>query len=142
MQLFASTRQAELAPLAPEQRAQFAELQQSAQRRSYRARFPGSDDAVIEVDGRPVGRLWLNRSEHELRVVDITLLPEHRGRGLGTSVLRTVHDEARELGRPVVLSVFRDDQRALSFYRRLGFAVTASTQTHWSLRWPAAQPGG
>jgi ribosomal protein S18 acetylase RimI-like enzyme len=119
--LYASTRDDEMALLNwPEaQKCAFLRMQFEAQCRHY-AQFGAADFALIERDGRPVGRLYLDRRAGEIRIVDIALLPEERGRGIGTQMLRDVQTLADASGVPITLHV-EQSNRALCLYRRLGF---------------------
>ncbi|HEU5001332.1 MAG TPA: GNAT family N-acetyltransferase, partial [Actinomycetota bacterium] len=89
--LHASTRQ-DLAvlPLPPGQLEALLDLQFRARETSYRQQFPGAEDSVIVVDGKPAGRLLLQRAlgaPPRAHVVDIALLPAYRGQGIGTAVV-------------------------------------------------------
>jgi ribosomal protein S18 acetylase RimI-like enzyme len=75
---------------------------------------------VIERNGQPIGRLYLDRRDDELRIVDIALLTEHRGGGIGNAILTDLIDEASGSGIPVRIHVERNNP-ALGLYRRLGF---------------------
>jgi len=103
------------------ERDAFLDGQFRAQLASYRARFPGSEHSLVCLGGRPVGRLWLARSAAEILIVDVALMPEHRGSGVGTTLLRGIQDEAQAAAVPVRLSVERDNALAMALYRRLGF---------------------
>jgi ribosomal protein S18 acetylase RimI-like enzyme len=123
-QLYASTRAEELAvlPWPEEQKAAFVAQQFEAQDAAYRTCYDGATFEVIEVDGEPAGRLYVDRTVGEIRVVDITLLPEYRGSGVGTALLRGLLAEADAGGRRVTIHVERFN-RALRLYERLGFSV-------------------
>jgi ribosomal protein S18 acetylase RimI-like enzyme len=58
-------------------------------------------------------------------VVDLALLPAHRGAGLGTALLREVFDEADAAGLPVTIHV-EVMNRARRLYERLGFRQVAT----------------
>jgi ribosomal protein S18 acetylase RimI-like enzyme len=89
---------------------------QDAHYRTYdNARFD-----VIEVDSEPAGRLYVARWEDEIRIMDIALLPEYRGKGIGTQLLRKLLDECARTGRRVSIHVEKNNP-ALSLYVRLGF---------------------
>ena len=75
---------------------------------------------MIDLDDTPIGRLYLDRRGPELRIVDIALFSEHRGRGIGGAVLSDLIDEATIGGVPVRIHVERDNP-ALALYQRLGF---------------------
>jgi GNAT superfamily N-acetyltransferase len=135
-QVYASTREAELnltnwdAPA----RAAFLEMQFKAMLRGYRADFPQGEFSIILSDGKPVGRMVVNRSSNEIRVVDIALLPIHCGHGIGTKLMRDIMDEATRAGKPVRLSVFRGT-RATPFYLRLGFRIISEPDIYEQMEW-------
>ena len=86
-ELYASTRREEVARTgwSEEERERFLAWQFEAQHKHYREHYPECEFLVIEEKalGRtvPVGRLYLDRWEEEIRLVDVALLPEHRGKG-------------------------------------------------------------
>jgi ribosomal protein S18 acetylase RimI-like enzyme len=124
--VYASTRQEELGGVdwAEEQKAAFVRQQFSAQNQHYRENYTGATYDVIEVDGRPAGRLYVARWEDEIRIMDIALLPEYRGGGTGTSLLRQLLDEAGSTGRRVSIHVEKWNP-ARRLYDRLGFIEIA-----------------
>src|SRR4051812_22997663 len=90
--VYASTRETELAvvPFSDQERVAFLRMQFAARERSYGERFDVKDHVVVEREGVPVGYLWLHRTPEEVRVVDVALLPEHRGAGIGTALMKGV----------------------------------------------------
>jgi ribosomal protein S18 acetylase RimI-like enzyme len=122
--VYASTRADELAvvPWDERQKEAFLRAQFDAQDRWYREQYPRASYEVIVVDGEPAGRLYLHRGEAEIRIVDVALLPEHRGNGFGTSLLRELLAEADAAGKRVTIHVERMNP-ALRLYERLGFSV-------------------
>lgn len=130
--LYATTRADELAAWGwPDaQAALFLDLQYRARERSLP---PGSDDRVILVEGRPVGRLVLDRAGEHLRVVDIAVLPGERGAGVGTTLLAEVCAEADATGLPVTLHVLPGNPAA-RLYARHGFRVIGTDGVHTLMR--------
>lgn len=123
--LFADRLAAFLAAgLGAREAEQLVDLQYRAQAGQFALAFPDAESSVIEVDGEPAGRLLVDRGPHELRIVDIALLPAFRGHGLGARVLLELLDEAAAAGRRVKLSVHRDSP-AQRLYERLGFRETS-----------------
>ncbi|KAB7744119.1 GNAT family N-acetyltransferase [Nostocoides sp. F2B08] len=96
-------------------------MQWRAQRASHARMHPQPLDSIIEVGGRAVGRVLIDRAADRTHLVDIALLPEWRGRGIGTAVVQDLISDARSRGDAVTLSVARDNDRAVRLYRRLGF---------------------
>jgi ribosomal protein S18 acetylase RimI-like enzyme len=109
--------------LPREQWGAFVEHQFTAQSRHYESYEDTSYDLVL-VDGEPAGRLIFARWPEDLRVVDIALLPEHRGRGIGGSLMRALIEEADERGVKTSIHVERFNP-AQRLYARLGFRAVA-----------------
>lgn len=95
------------------------DAQHELRERAYLARA-GAIDRIVVVDGAAVGRLLTAEADGPVRIVDLALLPEVRGRGVGTAVLRDELDRAADAGVPVVLRADRGS-RPEALYRRLGF---------------------
>lgn len=139
--LYASTREAELQGLMwPAQLLQqFLAQQFSAQHQHYLAHFPQAHYLAIEVGGQAVGRLYLDESAEHDQVVDISLLPDRRGHGIGGAVIMQVQASAALRGRSVALHVLANNVGAQRLYQRLGF-VAQHEDTHamyQPMRWPA-----
>jgi GNAT superfamily N-acetyltransferase len=137
LQIYASTRADELAPLdwSDAEKARFVESQFEAQATHYANVYPDGEFCVIESPGAtPLGRLYLHRGRSDLRIIDIALLAEHRGRGLGNRILADVLDEAASTGKTVSIHVeiFNPAQR---LYERLGFAPVETQGLYHLMRW-------
>lgn len=137
--LYVSTRWQELAPVVDwtdAQKVAFLDSQFAAQRHHYRTCYASTFWGVLERAGTPAGRLYLDRQATTLLIVDVSLLPDWRGRGIGTALLHAVAVEAHPAGRSVTISVekFNPAQR---LYRRLGFRETADDGMYWAMEWPA-----
>ncbi len=133
--LYATTRAEELAPLGwgEMQRTVFLRVQFDAQRRDYAARFPAAGHQLILVADEPVGRIWVARTDEEIRLVDLALLPSTRRHGLGTRLLADLIAEAAAAGKPLRLSVPKHNTAARRLYERLGFALTGEIGTHYRM---------
>lgn len=130
--LYRSTRMEELAVLAwsEDQKTEFLRGQFEAQTRSWDVQFPDAERTIILVDGQPAGRLYLDHRDDEIRVVDIALLPEYRGQGIGRSLLEEVLEQAAARGVVVRIHVEKGNP-ALRLYRRLGFRVVNDAGVYW-----------
>jgi ribosomal protein S18 acetylase RimI-like enzyme len=126
LQVYASTREEELQLVdwSADQKAAFVRMQFEAQDAYYREHYHPATFDVVEVDGEPVGRLYVARWEDEIRIIDVALLPEHRGRGIGTSLIRALLDEAAASGKRLSIHV-ETHNPARRLYERLGFAEVA-----------------
>jgi ribosomal protein S18 acetylase RimI-like enzyme len=137
-QVYASTRSEEFANIgwSVEQQRAFLSMQFDAQHRYFHDNFPSAQFDVIELDGKPVGRLYVARSAEEIRLIDIALLPEYRGRGYGSSLMRALLSEARAASKQVVLHV-EQHNRASHLYQRLGFVTVQDDGVYKLMVWSA-----
>jgi GNAT superfamily N-acetyltransferase len=136
-EVYAATREDELARTdwSPELKHAFVLQQFEAQDRYYReTSYPDAEYLVIVHRGTSAGRLYLHRSARELRIVDISLLPDARGQGLGSVILRALQDECRAAGRDLTIHVERFNP-ALQLYERLGFALAEDKGAYVFMRW-------
>ncbi|MCW2544119.1 MAG: Acetyltransferase, family [Frankiales bacterium] len=122
--IYASTRADELAALPWDDASKdaFVAQQHAAQNAHWAAHYAGGDHSVVQVDGVDAGRLVVLRSETDIRMVDIAILPGLRGQGVGTRLLADLLAEADTTGRTVSLHVALG-RPAVRWYERLGFAV-------------------
>ena len=81
-----------------------------------------------------VQHVGVDRGPVEIRILDIALLPEYRGRGIGTAMLEELLTEARESGVPVRMHVERSNP-AQSLYTRLGFEPVEERGLYYLLEW-------
>lgn len=89
---------------------------------------------MIERFGAPIGRLYLFNKEDEVRLVDIALLPEARGSGIGTALLEDLFVFARQVAKPVTIHVEANNP-AMRLYRRLGFAQIEDKGVYHLMEW-------
>lgn len=138
-EVYASTRAEEMAlvPWNEEQRKSFLTMQFAAQHSHYREQFPEANYGVILRDDQAVGRLYVLRDKTETRILDITVLPEYRNRGIGTSLLRDLLDEASHSGKPVLIYV-ETFNPSLRLFERLGFRIMAEEGFNFLLEWRPA----
>jgi ribosomal protein S18 acetylase RimI-like enzyme len=134
--VYASTREEELAPLPwePADKQAFLAMQFQAQHTHYHTHYEGADFDVVMLDDQPIGRLYVSRSASEIRLMDIALLREHRGTGIGTNLVEALLSEAQVTGRRVTLYV-EPFNRALHLYERLGFHQTGEHGIYWFMEW-------
>ena len=137
--VYASSRAEELAPLpwSEAQKRAFLDSQARAQDAEYRRRFPDGAFDVVEVDGIPAGRLYVARLEVEIHIIDIALLPEFRGRGVGTQLLLEILEESGASALPVRLYVEAWNP-AYRLYERLGFRRIGESSVYQLLERPPA----
>src|SRR5262249_17169529 len=134
--LYHSTRVEEMQrfPFDEAQKNAFLDQQFAAQFQHYGIHYPTCERNIIEEDGRPVGRLWIDEWRDQLRLVDIALLPECRAGGIGSALLHDVLARGTAAGKPVTIHV-ESYNPALSLYKRLGFQQIDTNGVYLLMRW-------
>ncbi|CAJ0822209.1 GNAT family N-acetyltransferase [Ralstonia flaminis] len=138
LHLYGTTREAELQATGwtDAQKAHFVQMQFDAQQRAYFA-YPDAEFFVIEQDGALVGRLYLQQREEALLIIDISLVPQRCGLGIGSAVLSAVFAQALAVGKRVQLHVERFNP-ALRLYQRMGFRPVEDKGVYLFLEWGGA----
>ena len=136
LQVYGSTRIDELALVdwAPGQQEAFLQMQLDAQHKHYALVFPGMHYWVVVRDGSAIGRMMLAKLADEWRLVDIALLPEHRGTGLGTTLMQDLMADATCAGKRVTLHV-ESFNPARHLYERLGYVKVSEQSIYWLMEW-------
>lgn len=134
--LYVSVRWEELAQTGwpDEGKVAFLADQFALQCQHYATHYHDAVFALVLQDGRPIGRLYLFRGHHDLRIVDVSLLPECRGGGIGALLLEAIFAEARAESKTVSIHVekFNPAQR---LYHRLGFREISESGPYRLMEW-------
>ncbi len=136
--LYASTRADEMAmvPWSQEQKTEFLEMQFHAQHTFYQEQFGDAEFNLILNGTTTIGRLYVDRRDKEIRIIDIALLPDHRRQGFGKQLLQNLLDEAADSKKPVTIHVEKNNP-AMSLYQRLGFEITEDQGVYNLMSWQA-----
>lgn len=138
LQVYSSTRADEMAqvPWNEAQREAFLRMQFDAQQLHYRTHNPDATHDIILRDGQPIGRLYVARRASEIRILDITILPEHRGTGTGTALIKDLMAEAARANLPLTIYV-ESFNRSHKLFDRLGFTQIDDDGINHLLQWAA-----
>lgn len=97
---------------------------------------PGDLGVVAEQNGQIVGAAWtriipaFGHIDNETPELAISILPEFRGYGIGTKMMKNLFKVLRENGyKQTSLSVQKDNP-AVRFYKRLGYVMTGDRLDH------------
>lgn len=136
LEVFKSSRGDDLRELGwdEDRIGEFLDMQFEAQQRLNQNEYPRADGQIVLREEKPAGRMMVERRDHEIRCVEVALLPAHRNTRIGTFLIRQLQDEARLANKPLRLGVIRFS-RAVSLFERLGFVRTSETGTHFQMEW-------
>ena len=115
----------------------------NSRQRSYPIDFPGVGFFLLYIHTSPAGRLYVQIAPRVVFIVDLVLLPAHRGSGHGTALLVELTAWAHLRGLPVRLHVEKRNTRAAALYERLGFRVIEELAQHRLMEHavPPPEPG-
>jgi GNAT superfamily N-acetyltransferase len=103
------------------------------QRRLHRRRFDPAATRIVMLHGRDIGLVAIRERADCIRLLQLFLLPEAQGEGIGSHVLTQVLREADRVHRPAVLRVLKSNPRAKAFFERHGFTLVGETETHYNM---------
>jgi ribosomal protein S18 acetylase RimI-like enzyme len=135
LEIYASTRAEEMAmvPWTSEQQEKFVRMQFASQQEHYKKLQPDANHDIILLNGRPVGRLYVARTEEKIEIMDITLLPQERNSGIGSSLIRGLMHEATR-SRPLRIYV-ENFNPSLRLFERLNFKAIDEQGFHLLMEW-------
>ncbi len=135
--LYATTRAAEMAivPWNNEQKAAFLQSQFLAQHQHYISKYPQGKFQTIVLDSQQIGRLYVNESENEICIIDLTILPEFRNQGFGTKIISDILQAAEK---PVQIYLESFNQ-SINLFKRFGFQVIADEGLYQLWQYPETE---
>lgn len=137
--IYAGSRAEEmsLVPWDEAAKQSFLQMQFVAQQAHYQAYFPHASHDIILMEGIPMGRLYVDRRETEIRILDIALLPSARGHGIGSHLLQDLMEESKAANKTLSIHI-ENFNPSLRLFQRLGFVKADDNGISCLLEWHAA----
>jgi len=122
--VYRTTREAELSLTnwSEYQKSAFTSMQSAAQLADYKTKFPDARFQIIIYNKKEAGRFYTCETGNEIRLLDITILPEFTGQGIGTNLLHRLIQRSNKVQKKISLHVITSNP-ALRLYQRLGFVL-------------------
>jgi GNAT superfamily N-acetyltransferase len=135
-EVYSSSREQEMAlvPWNDAQREAFLRMQCAAQLSHYQKHHPKAEHAIILEEGSPVGRIYIDRAENKIEILDLTILTAHRGKGTGSYILKQLQDESRKVNKPLNIYV-ESFNPSLALFERLGFKKKSDEGINFLMEW-------
>jgi ribosomal protein S18 acetylase RimI-like enzyme len=136
-QLYASTREEEFSALdwSATQLETFLQMQFASQQQWYATAYPRAEQQIVLLDAAPIGRMIVDTGENATTLVDISLLPVHRNRGIGGLLLRGLLERCCAARTKAKLQVLKKNPAA-RLYERLGFVKTGEDDMYFHMEKP------
>lgn len=122
--VYRSTREQELESTGwtEDKKEIFIDFQFNAQHSHYTNSFQGAEFHIIVINKLDAGRLYLWKVDEEIRIIDISLLPSYRNKGIGTRILNELIIESEKTGKKLTLHV-EVNNPVQKLYKRHGFTI-------------------
>jgi len=136
-QIFVNSRNdlsAAVADWSETQQDAFLRIQFHTQQDQYHKLYPNARFDVIIANDEVIGHRVVAPVDGEIRLVDLSLLPWFRHRGIGLALIRDLLDEAAGLKQCVSLHVLQGNP-AIRLYERLGFTETGLQGIYQQMYW-------
>ncbi len=89
---------------------------------------------IILYQNQPCGYFRQESLSDGIKIHEIALLPAFQGKGVGSTILKRVQEQAQHSRLPVQLQVLKANHAA-KLYERLGFKYIDETPTHHIMQW-------
>lgn len=115
--------------------------QHEFQERHIAIHHPRADRLMLIESGTAagtpaVGRVVIDRTGSPWQLVDIAIVPEAQGRGIGATTIGQLQRDAATARVAIELHVMHANTRAAALYRRLGFVdAIAASDSHARMIW-------
>lgn len=95
--------------------------------------YPNAEFNIVMLNEEPIGKLYINYGKTVDRIIEIALLEEYRGRGIGKKLIEIVIKNAKKAGKKVKLQVAWFNQNAYGLYKKLGFQVIENKEVFFEM---------
>jgi GNAT superfamily N-acetyltransferase len=135
-ELYRTTRWQEVqqAPWDDEQRKVFLHQQFTAQHEHYITHYPNAEKLLIIKKNEAIGRIYVDRDEVSICLIDVALMPKYKHRGIGTTLLKELLTEAQKGGKKVLIHV-ENFNPAYQWYIKHGFQHIEDKGVYQYMEW-------
>jgi ribosomal protein S18 acetylase RimI-like enzyme/quercetin dioxygenase-like cupin family protein len=118
-EFFFLVRRETIKPLIEE----YAAWDEEYERANISAKINEKQDKVIMLDGVCIGLLSVSEFEDAFYIEMLNIIEKYQDRGLGTWLLRSIIDEAKQKSKNIQLDTYLNNSRAIVFYLKNGFKI-------------------
>lgn len=110
------------------------EFQFQSQSIDYQKNYPQASNYIIVYKNEPAGRVISSTEHNDLHIIDMAVLSEFRGQGIGTKIFEDFFEQSRRTKLPIRFYVEKINP-AFRLYERLGFKIVADVTSHFQMEW-------
>ena len=113
---------------------QFGAWDEEWQRSRFNASWNPAHYQLIVFEKRDAGVIATEERAEEIFLAEIIIIPDMRGRGLGTLIMKNLIRHSSQLGKTLALQVLKKNVQAKSLYEKMGFVIIMETSTHYQMQ--------
>jgi N-acetylglutamate synthase-like GNAT family acetyltransferase len=135
-ELYQSTRWQEVlnAPWNQQQRIEFLQQQFTAQHQHYLTHYPHAEKSIILKNQEQIGRIYIDRGDSSICLIDVALMPAYKHQGIGSTLLKELLTEAQLTQKKVVIHV-ENFNPAYHWYLKHGFEQVEDKGVYQYMEW-------
>lgn len=100
------------------------------QTEEFQHNFAPERNQIIVFQGNDIGVLELLEDHHKMNIIELEILPEYQGKGIGSDILRNILAAGESKKKSVNVGCFKNNEYAMQLYCYLGFKYSSETPTH------------
>ena len=89
---------------------------------------------ILNIHGKSIGLFKYYEDNTTCHVIQVQILPEYQGKGIGKSILMTLQKQALRDDKSINLSVLKSNP-AIKLYERLGFTIISQSDNEFTMQY-------
>ncbi len=104
------------------------------QRQRFNENLKLENIQIIETKKDSIGILEIEFQDKEINLVNIEIEEHNRNHGIGTILIKDIIKKASIESKPIVLRVFKKNEKAIRFYKKNGFVENGESEYHLNMK--------
>lgn len=96
--------------------------------------FNSGNTKIISVNEMSIGIVETNTVENTFHIVELEILPEYQGKGIGSAIISEIIETEKSKCREIEIGCFKINMSAIKLYKRMGFRIYNETDTHYLMK--------
>ena len=85
----------------------------------------------IMIDTECIGFIEVSEDANTVNIAEIHIIPDYQGLGVGGSIINNVIADTKAKYKKTTLGCFKENKKAIQFYKSRGFTMVGETKTHY-----------
>lgn len=135
LSLFLELKTDEFQFITEEQRIPLLNQQFIIQHQGYNSKYPQHEHFIVTLHNQKIGQVRINYGEHTIQLIDISIQKQFQSKGIGTSIINQLQQEANDCLKSISLFVINTNLSAKRLYEWLGFQIVEEREPYIFMKW-------